>query len=164
MIEVLYAMIPAYVANMTPVLARGLPGKARLDFGFSLRGEPLLGANKTWKGFLIGTALGTFVGVVLSNLYWPFVFSAFWWSFLVSFGALTGDAVKSFFKRRMKVKSGRPWIPFDQLDFVVGAFAFGSIVYFPGWAAVLAVGLLSVLGHIAVNHAAFYLGIRKEKW
>jgi hypothetical protein len=37
------------------------------------------------------------------------------------FGAVAGDAAKSFFKRRLAIAPGSPWIPFDQLDFAVGA-------------------------------------------
>jgi CDP-2,3-bis-(O-geranylgeranyl)-sn-glycerol synthase len=33
---------------------------------------------------------------------------------------MAGDAVKSFLKRRAGIRPGRPWIPFDQIDFVVG--------------------------------------------
>lgn len=164
MIEFFYAMIPAYVANMAPVFARRLPSTARLDFGFTLRGQPIFGAHKTWKGFITGTALGTIAGVLLAQAYWPFSFSALYWSFLISFGALTGDAIKSFFKRQMKIKSGKSWIPFDQVDFTIGALTVGSILYFPGIQTALIVIIVSALAHIVVNHAAFYLKIRGEKW
>jgi len=44
--------------------------------------------------------------------------------FLMGFGALLGDMTKSFFKRRLGYAPGKPFIPFDQLDFVVGALLF----------------------------------------
>ena len=164
MILVLYALIPAYVANMAPVLLRKLPWTVPLDFGLSLNGERLLGSNKTWRGLIGGTIIGTTTAILISTLYWPFSFSPIAWGLLASFGALIGDSVKSFFKRRIKIKSGKSWVPFDQIDFTVGAIAFGSFVWFPGWLdAVLAV-IISALAHIAVNHFAFYAGVREEKW
>ncbi len=162
--EVFFLMIPAYVANMAPVFARHLPSNARLDFGASFRGQPVFGAHKTWKGLITGVALGTLVGVVVSGFYWPILISPWKWSLAVSFGALAGDAVKSFFKRQMGIKSGEPWVPFDQVDFTIGALAMGSLFYFPGIFASVVVVMASAAAHIAVNHAAFYLKIRDEKW
>jgi CDP-2,3-bis-(O-geranylgeranyl)-sn-glycerol synthase len=83
---------------------------------------------------------------------------------LLGFGALAGDSIKSFFKRRVGVKPGKRWFPFDQIDFVIGALAFASIVYFPGWKNALIILLISLAGHVLVNHSAYYLKIRGEKW
>jgi CDP-2,3-bis-(O-geranylgeranyl)-sn-glycerol synthase len=41
--------------------------------------------------------------------------------FLLGLGAMAGDAAKSFFKRRLGIAPGHPWIPFDQIDFQIGA-------------------------------------------
>lgn len=160
----LYSLIPAYVANMAPVLLRKLPWNAPLDFGLKLRGERLLGQNKTWRGLIGGTLIGATACVLISTFYWPFEFSPIVWGVLSSFGALVGDAVKSFFKRRISIKSGKSWVPFDQVDFTIGAFALGSFVWFPGWLSAAFAVIVSALAHIAVNHFAFYAGIRDEKW
>lgn len=164
MIELFYAMIPAYVANMAPVFARCIKSKARLDFGFTFKGQPIFGAHKTWKGLIMGTLLGTLTGVLLSQFYWPIPVEPLKWSLAVSFGALAGDAIKSFFKRQMRIKSGKSWVPFDQIDFTIGALTFGSLIYFPGVLNALIIVIVSALAHIAVNHVAFYLKIRGEKW
>jgi len=42
----------------------------------------------------------------------------------ICFGALIGDIVESFFKRRIGKVRGQDWIPFDQLDFILGALFF----------------------------------------
>jgi CDP-archaeol synthase len=34
---------------------------------------------------------------------------------LISFGALAGDSIKSFFKRQIGIRSGASWLVFDQL-------------------------------------------------
>ena len=79
-------------------------------------------------------------------------------------GALIGDAVESFFKRQIGVSHGNPWIPFDQIDYTIGAILFGSIFYFPGfWNSVILIVVSAVL-HILVNHIGFCLKIRSTKW
>ena len=41
--------------------------------------------------------------------------------FSLCFGALIGDIIESFFKRRIGKNRGEDWIIFDQLDFIIGA-------------------------------------------
>jgi CDP-2,3-bis-(O-geranylgeranyl)-sn-glycerol synthase len=77
---------------------------------------------------------------------------------------MAGDAVKSFFKRRVGVPPGGRWIPADEIDFIIGAMVLGS-----PWLDLTAVDVMLVLGftfaaHITVNHIAFGLGIRDTKW
>lgn len=43
---------------------------------------------------------------------------------LLGFGSLAGDAVKSFFKRRVEIPSGKSWLLFDQLDYIIGGIVF----------------------------------------
>lgn len=157
-------MIPAYIANMAPVFARRIPWHTPIDFGLTFRNKRIFGENKTWRGLIVGVIVGTFVGVLLSKIYWNFSFSALTWSFCSSLGALLGDTVKSFFKRRFNISSGKSWFPFDQIDFTIGALLLGSLVYFPGWLNSAIIVLVSAIGHIAVNHFAYYTGIRGEKW
>ena len=46
----------------------------------------------------------------------------------ISFGALIGDIIESFFKRRIGKGRGEDWIPFDQIDFILGALFFGFVM------------------------------------
>ncbi|MBI4146197.1 CDP-archaeol synthase [Candidatus Woesearchaeota archaeon] len=164
MLDWLLIMIPAYVANMIPILARRIPWNVPVDFGMSFNNKRLLGSNKTWKGLVLGVSAGTFSGWLIANSYWPIAVHPLLWSFFVSLGALLGDLVKSFFKRRLNIKSGKSWFPFDQVDFSIGALALGSFVFFPGWSAAIFIVTVSALGHIGVNHLAYFTGIRGEKW
>jgi CDP-2,3-bis-(O-geranylgeranyl)-sn-glycerol synthase len=43
-------------------------------------------------------------------------------------GALLGDVIESFFKRRIGKDRGQDWIPFDQLDFLIGALTFSLLM------------------------------------
>ncbi len=162
--ELLYLMLPVYVANMAPVLFRWLPGGYPIDFGVSLGGKRLLGANKTWRGLVVGVLCAVGVSSLLSLVWWPFSFSAWKWGFYAGLGALLGDAVKSFFKRRVGIAPGKPWIPFDQIDFAIGGLLLGSIVFFPGWWLSFFAVVLSASGHVLINHIGYALGIRDIKW
>jgi CDP-2,3-bis-(O-geranylgeranyl)-sn-glycerol synthase len=119
-------------------------GGTPIDFGRSWKdGRRILGDGKTWRGLLSGTFLGMTVGFGLTvaasylstseyaylgltnfegfPLMIPLLFS-------LCFGALLGDVIESFFKRRIGKDRGQDWIPFDQLDFLVGALAFSFLM------------------------------------
>ncbi|VVB81729.1 CDP-archaeol synthase [uncultured archaeon] len=160
----LYLMLPAYLANMAPAFFGKRLSKRPMDFGISLGKTRIFGDNKTWAGFFSGVLVAIIIGFIVSKIYWPFEFSAIYWSALLGIGALIGDAVKSFFKRRAGIKPGQSWIPFDQIDFTIGALAFGSFVFFPGWLYAVLVVIISAVGHILINHLGFYLGVQKNKW
>jgi len=48
--------------------------------------------------------------------------------FSICFGALMGDIIESFFKRRVGRTRGQDWIPFDQLDFILGVLFFSFVM------------------------------------
>jgi hypothetical protein len=39
----------------------------------------------------------------------------------LGFGALLGDALESMAKRQRGIRSGKSWLFFDQLDYIIGA-------------------------------------------
>jgi CDP-2,3-bis-(O-geranylgeranyl)-sn-glycerol synthase len=43
---------------------------------------------------------------------------------LLGLGAIIGDSVKSFFKRQFNVAPGSSWVPFDQIDYILGGLIF----------------------------------------
>ena len=121
--------LPAMVANMAPVFADTykvlLWLNKPVDFGLSFGGVRLLGSHKTFRGYIAGTVMGGVTAVILFFLvhvapYESFVHACVF-GCVTGFAALLGDSVKSFFKRRFSIPSGSRWIPFDQIDFVVGA-------------------------------------------
>ena len=169
-----YFMLPAYFANMAPVIVKRIKlFNFPVDFGKKLDGKPILGSHKTLRGFIFGIIFAVIIAYAQFLLYQIEFFrnlSFFdydsWLSlgFLMGFGALAGDSVKSFFKRRIEINPGAKFIPFDQIDFVLGAFALTAL-FFGVTLKIFAVSLLLTFAlHIIVNHIAFYMKIRSEKW
>jgi len=172
-LQALYLFLPAYVANMTPVIIKGyFKGLAKpLDGGMRLRGKPLFGAHKTWRGLIFGVLVGTLICflqylVAGEMAYLTSVDYSDWFiiGLLLSFGALFGDSLESLAKRQIAIKPGKPWIPFDQLDFVVGGLLFYSLYKVPSVEFVAVIVFFSFFLHMATNHVGYYLKIRKEKW
>lgn len=83
---------------------------------------------------------------------------------LLALGAILGDMVESYFKRKKGLKPGKPWIPWDQLDFVLGAIILSAFVYVPDILVIVILLLISPLLHILVNHIAYWLKIRKSRY
>ena len=171
----LYFFLPAYLANITPVLVRGhFQALAKpIDLGRSWRGQRILGDHKTWRGLLCGTAVGTTTFAIQRALwdvgvghglaaidYDSYVVMP---GLLMGVGAGVGDAVKSFFKRRVGIVPGATWLGFDQVDFLIGAYLFVAPVCAPPLlAAVLCIPIVFV-GSIATTITGYALGL-KESW
>lgn len=197
--QALWLFLPAYVANMAPVFAMRLfPNwNRRLDGGRVWKdGRPLLGAGKTWRGLWAGCLAATATAYAQSFIRFSDVdFSDFGHElaggaigplaigFALGFGAIIGDAVKSFFKRRTGRLGGAPWVPFDQLDFVVGGLLFaylGALILqllprgppnwwaseFGGaqWPKLVVLLVLTPLLHLVVNVVGYKLRLKKVPW
>lgn len=79
-------------------------------------------------------------------------------------GAMLGDSLKSRFKRRLGIVPGRRWIPFDQLDFVLGGLLALSFWIRPSLSDIILILVISVAGDIAVNQLSYRLGVRDTSW
>ncbi len=166
-VKSLYFFLPAYIANMAPVLFRWIP------WGGKPISEKYLGSHKTWRGLVVGTVMGGIVFILQKYLYalgfqeWALLdYSDFsiLLGFLLGFGALAGDAVKSYYKRKDGLKPGERWFPFDQIDFVIGGIIFSWFMYVPPIEVVSVILILTPLLHVVVNHIGYWLGIQKNKW
>ncbi len=170
-LQLMYLYLPAYLANLAPLLVKSVLPRwnAPLDFGRKWRGERVLGSHKTWRGLITGVSAGlltAYAQYALGPASWSMIDYSLWpaWGLLLSLGALGGDALKSFFKRRIRMKPGASWMPFDQVDYALGALALGSLMHFPGWTEAALVLLISVALHLAVSTVGYYTGVRKERW
>ena len=172
-VHALIFIFPAYCANGAPVIFGG--GRS-IDGGRSfLDGKPILGSHKTIRGFFAGLVIGTLVGFVEHFLFeashrFPFLsvitFSpSFLLGFVLSLGALVGDLMDSFIKRRLDIPPGSPLPVVDQLDFVIGALLFSLITgELPSPLITLIVIIITPPIHLLTNFLAYLLGAKKEWW
>lgn len=133
----LWFFLPAAIANVMPIFAshwKFLHGfDYPMDFGRTFRGKRIFGAHKTLRGLIVGIIFATFVLWLqqLAVLHFSFIahitdqvdyakLPVILLGPLFALGALLGDAVESFFKRRVGIKPGDGWFPFDQIDYIVG--------------------------------------------
>ena len=163
-----YFIAPAYIANAVPVIfGGGFP----LDAGkLFWDGKPIFGSNKTIRGLIAGLLLGTLAGFVLSGLYQLEGFPNFLFQydvslgFMLSLGALTGDLLHSFVKRRLDISPGSPLPVADQLDFALGALLFSVVVYPPSWLAAVIILIATAPIHLLMNSLAYLIGAKKTPW
>jgi len=153
-IQALWLVLPAYIANASALL---VGGGTPVDFRKNWKdGRRILGDGKTWWGLFSGAFLGITAGFAFSIVAIYVNKSEF--SFLgisdfgryplmipiiasICFGALLGDIIESFFKRRVGKKRGEDWIPFDQIDLIAGVLFLSFII----------AGLLQITGITSYN-------------
>lgn len=173
----LYFALPMYLGNMAPVLVKKLPFLAiPVDGGATYRGEPLFGKNKTWRGIVFAVIFGVMTAYVQR---WIGFYSGYFDSIalidyntnfalllggVMGFGAIMGDLLKSFFKRRFGITSGKPWVPFDQLDLAVGGLVFTSFLYWPGTVYAVTILLITPVLHWVTNVFAYLLRLKEVPW
>jgi CDP-2,3-bis-(O-geranylgeranyl)-sn-glycerol synthase len=158
LLNALKFILPAYCANAAPVIfGGGLP----LDFGkVFYDGRPIFGRNKTFKGFFFGIAVGTIVGLVESLLFeYPVHFG-----FLLSLGALTGDLLGAFLKRRLGIPPGKMLPIIDQIDFVAGALIFSTPLNILSPELAIIVLVITPPVHLFTNFAAHKIGLKDTPW
>lgn len=153
--------LPAYVANAMPVIASGLKLTPSLAKPIHAK---LFGKTKTYRGFVFGIISALIIGLILYFINFYNNIETLLLSFLLGFGALFGDLIKSFLKRRIGIKSGEPWIIFDQIDYVVGGLLFSSIVFLPPIEIIIILLIISPIFSLGANIIAYKLGIKKVWW
>ena len=172
----LYFILPAYFSN-GGALAFG--GGTPVDFGKKdSKGVRWIGDGVTWRGLIAGTLIGMLTGAV-QGLLAPSILSAIGpyiitpivtdvnsgiiIGFLLGFGALVGDALGSFLKRRLGIGRGKPAPFLDQLDFIIVALIFVSPVVKLDSLFVLVAIILTLIIHLVANGGAYLLGL-KDVW
>jgi CDP-2,3-bis-(O-geranylgeranyl)-sn-glycerol synthase len=157
----LWFILPAYVANAVPVV---LGGGRPIDGGMQfVDGRRIFGAGKTVRGFLAGVAAGTSVGL-LQSLFAGALSYYLALGFLIALGALVGDLLGSFIKRRLGIKQGRAAPGLDQLSFVVVALIAASPLALPSWEVVLTIIIITPPIHLATNFGGYKLGLKSRPY
>jgi CDP-2,3-bis-(O-geranylgeranyl)-sn-glycerol synthase len=173
LVSALWIMLPAYLPNSAAaVLGGGRP----VDGGRTFRdGKRIFGDGKTWRGLFLGILAGILIGSVqiglreyfsllsLPELTYPVVV-------ILAAGALLGDLVKSFFKRRLGKERGAEWLIVDQYDFVIGAFVLLLLLQYEWVVAtitpviVLWIIIMTPLLHRVVNIIGYLAGVKDVPW
>ena len=173
-------LLPAYVANpMAVVFGGGTP----MDFGRVMGdGRRIFGDGKTWRGFVGGAASGFVLGAILALLGsatapslsfgpWPDVLGIL---VLLAVGALLGDLLGAFTKRRLGLERGAKAAGLDQYDFLIGAFLV-LLLFAPAWwfvrfwagDAIWGLGFIILITpalHRVVNMIGYRWGHKREPW
>ena len=79
-------------------------------------------------------------------------------------GAILGDAIGSFIKRRLGIEKGRPAPLLDQLDFVFGALLLASLITRIQMKTIIILVVLTPFGHLMVNLIGYWLKLKDVPW
>ena len=166
-------MLPAYLPNPVAALCGG---GTPIDSGRKFSdGNRVFGEGKTWRGLFAGILAGIVIGLLqiwaagtcdLAILPRQTLLSVT----LLAVGALLGDLIKSFFKRRFGKERGSKWPVADQYDLVAGAFLL-LLVFNPAWIfseitlpAFICILILTPLLHRATNIIGFMFKVKEVPW
>lgn len=194
-------MSPVFSAKLMPKWSRPIDGgKTRED------GTRILGDGKTWRGLVGGALAAGLTALAMAGIAtaaapswldgWDLgyqvegtcaptedcevrgasLLAIFGFGAIVGFFALAGDAVESYFKRKSGRPRGAPWIPFDQLDFVVFGLL-GMVAASPllpdGWVFDALLGdwlilttlvVLTPALHLLINRIGYWMGLKDVPW
>ncbi|MEM5773119.1 MAG: CDP-archaeol synthase [Candidatus Aenigmatarchaeota archaeon] len=149
-LDFLIKFLPAMIANSSPVIFSKLPMNIPIN-------KKLFGKNKTWKGFILGSFSGGLTGYFLGFVNQRLNFQI---GFLMGVGALFGDLIKSYFKRRLGKSEGEKWIPFDQIDWIIGSISFTFYLF--SLEEIILIFLILPTLHILTNKIAVKLKLKKS--
>ncbi len=182
--DVLWVLIPPYVASATATLPRGRGPPMDLGRSWPRDGRRIFGPSKSWSGFLFGSFIAFWVAMFEAWLillappslevvpfYGANLLAAVPVAVLLSVGAMGGDALGSFVKRRLNHGSGARVPLLDQLPMVAVPILLG-VALFPTiflstfftlealiWLLIFTLGL-----HTLFNWIGFWAGLKKVPW
>ena len=168
--EVIY-FLPALISNATPVvIAKFIRNRHPIDGGrVFIDKRPILGSSKTIEGFISGVLSGLLIGIVYAGLFNNKFFILY--GFTMGLGSMIGDVINSFIKRRLGLRSGEPFIPMDQLSFILVAFVLTKLLgidricgLYLTVTDLAAIVFITLILHPLTNLIAYFLGLKKEPW
>lgn len=175
----IWFLLPAALANATPIFAARIPFLSKwdtpMDGGRTFRGKRIFGDHKTWRGLVTGMIVATIVlwvqQLIVMQTNWVDWFTAsvpyetlpvLLLGPVFAIGALGGDAIESFFKRAIGIKSGKPWFPFDQLDYIIGAVLVSLFFVILSPLQYVLIFVIWFVGHLLASFIGYLLGLKKE--
>ncbi len=149
---------PAFVANGAPVI---LGGGRPIDLGRKFLGRRIFGDHKTIRGFAAGVAAGSLMGL-LESAFLPYMLLV---GVALGFGAMGGDLLGSFVKRRIGIREGTRMLLLDQYPFLVIALLLAfPLGRSPGLYGIVFIVILTGAMHVLTNFYAHRLKLKKVPW
>ena len=183
-LEAVYLIAPLLVAGAVhaPVIKRNLLAVlARpLDFGWTFRDQPILGAHKTWRGLLLMSAVAALVAFVQAQLYelptfqrlslldysetsWLVLGLALGLSYSLS------ELPNSFVKRRLGIPPGeastrRTVVQYvvDQADSAIGGTLVLALFLGFRWSLLLLVFAVGFLLHVVMDQLFVRFAVKRR--
>ena len=144
--------------------------KTPQDFGRSIKGKRIVGDHKKFGPFLFGIMLGTIFGMI------KYIYLDQYMSdgmilrlsfgenlglyFLMSFGALMGDTVKSIIKRRLNIAPHKAWVPFDEIDHSTLSMLLAVVFFKVPVGVMLTIIVVFFFLHLLTNLLAYLFKIK----
>lgn len=173
-IKAAYFFLPAYFSNMMPVFVKRINFlNYPVDFEKTWNKKRILGSHKTFRGFFFGVLSAAIIFEIQRIIYnqgllkgislIDYSSAPFFLGALIGFSALLGDSVKSFFKRRFDIRPGKPWVPFDQLDFMIFAILitlpWNGLTMFESFIVMTVIFMFTII----FQYIGYKLGLKKDK-
>ena len=175
----IWFFLPAGLANASALYAVKIPYLNKLsyplDFNKTIQGKVIFGKNKTWRGAI----LAVIVGIVITSLQ-HFIYPHSGWiksisgpvdyktvhyillGALLGGGAILGDAVESFAKRRLVIRPGSIWFPYDQIDYIVGGCLLSLFTIRLNFFRYVLILIVWFLIHVISSYLSLLTGIRNR--
>ncbi len=182
LIQAFWLILPAYLPNSFAVIFGG--GKP-VDLGKNHSdGRRIFGDGKTWRGLICGITCGILIGfgqiLVEAQLDYEYFIGfgpakiAYIIMILIPVGAMLGDLMGSFIKRRLNKPRGARLPILDQFDFLIGAWVlvlifnwqwfFERYIYDVHILGLIFILVLTLILHRFTNIIGYKIGKKKEPW
>ena len=149
----IWVYLPAYFANAAPVVLGGGPP---LDGGGKwLDGKPFLGSHKTLRGCIVGILAGIFVGAFQGNILAGLTQGV---------GAILGDLISSFLKRRWDIAPGESSPLLDQLDFILMAIIISQPFTRASFTEMILIIIITIPIHYIMNYISWLVKMKEHPW
>ncbi len=170
LLNLIWIVLPAYIANGTPVVTAKILDMIDLDrhpidFGKHLfDGKRIFGDSKSWEGFFAGLLAGVATGYVQNVLVESEIY--LYRGVTLSFGALLGDLIGAFIKRRLDLEPGEPLPILDQLSFIVMALAITQLLNYIELSVLeyIYILIVTLTLHVITNYFAYLLKLKDVPW
>lgn len=153
-------MLLLITANGVPIIASLVFGKRfdhPLDSGHNfVDGKPLFGSSKTIRGIILAVIFTGFSAVIL-GLSWEI-------GLLFGIGAMSGDLLSSFIKRRLGFETSSMALGLDQIPESLFPLVLVSPFIGLHWWQILLLVILFIVVELGLSRVLYRLHIRKRPY